>query len=79
YGDGVLFCRQGSGSVPGALIYMDPKPMHALTVLNNFYGRPFMLFYLWAALCGSQTRIMLNCRRFTDFISCRIKGTDFSR
>ncbi|KAK9489988.1 hypothetical protein V1508DRAFT_458134 [Lipomyces doorenjongii] len=42
FDDGVLFCQQGSGSVPGALIYMSPKPPYATkTLLNNFYGRPF--------------------------------------
>ncbi|KAK9384445.1 hypothetical protein V1515DRAFT_618076 [Lipomyces mesembrius] len=42
FDDGVLFCQQGSGSVPGALIYMSPKPPYATKILlNNFYGRPF--------------------------------------
>ncbi|KAK9320933.1 hypothetical protein V1517DRAFT_354141 [Lipomyces orientalis] len=43
YEDGVLLCQQGSGSVPGALVHINPKPPYATrTFLNNFYGRPSM-------------------------------------
>ncbi|KAK9454997.1 hypothetical protein V1511DRAFT_488668 [Dipodascopsis uninucleata] len=42
YKGGMLFCQQGLGSVPGALVYMDAEPPYnSEHVLNNFYGRPF--------------------------------------
>lgn len=42
YGNGILFCAQGSATTPSSLVYMDSSsPFDTHTLLDSFQGRQF--------------------------------------
>lgn len=41
YNDKILYCSQGSKTIPSALVLIDPKTSESTTLINNFHGRPF--------------------------------------